>query len=100
MLPDDQIGGLGAECGVIFVSMNTKSVRARPNNDRLWQLVDLSELMRLGAHRLFNEGLGSFGYSYEYWRGFFCKPGSQRFEVFGDEHLARAEKVLGGLKSG
>ena len=74
--------------------MNTKKTT---NNDRLRQLVADAGLTQLEAHALFNAGLDGFGYSFEYWKGFFCDPNTKRFKVIKDDQLARAEKIFGKL---
>lgn len=76
----------------MMVSMNTKK---QSNNERLTQLVALTGLTRAKALERFNQGLGVGGYSYEYWKGFFCDPATRRFKPLSDELLAHAENVFG-----
>ena len=68
------------------------------NNQRLIQLVDASGLTRAEALALFNASLGPAGYSYDYWRGFFCAPNTRRYKALRDELLDHAEKVFGKLQ--
>lgn len=74
--------------------MNTKNTS---NNERLRELVADAGLTQLEAHALFNAGLDGFGYSFQYWKGFFCDPGAKRYQVFKDDQLARAERIFGKL---
>lgn len=77
-----------------MVSMNT---RKKTNNQRLAELVDATGLTRAEALALFNAPLGPAGYSYEYWKGFFCDPASKRYKPLRDDLLAHAEKVFGKI---
>lgn len=74
--------------------MNTK---AKTNNQRLIKLVDETGLSRAEALALFNAPLGPAGYSYEYWKGFFCDPTSKRYKPLRDDLLGHAEKVFGKI---
>ncbi len=78
----------------MMVLMNT---RTRTNNQRLAELVDATGLSRAEALALFNAPLGPAGYSYEYWKGFFCDPASKRYKPLRDDLLTHAEKVFGKI---
>ena len=80
----------------MMVSMNTKK---QSNNQRLAQLVSHAGLTRREALARFNAALGPGAYSYEYWKGFFCDPASQRFKPLRDDLLAHAEKVFGKIST-
>lgn len=67
------------------------------NNEQLRELVAAAGLTQKQAHALFNAGLDSFGYSFDYWKGFFCDPSTQRYKPLKDDQLARAEKIFGKL---
>lgn len=72
--------------------MNTKTIH--PNNKRLAELVEGTGLTRAEALALFNAPLGPAGYSYDYWKGFFCDPNTRRYKELRDDLLAHAEKVF------
>lgn len=73
------------------MSMNTTKLT---NNEKLRQLVESSGLTQKEALALFNAPLGPAGYSLEYWKGFFCKPGTSRYKPLRDDLLTHAEKVF------
>lgn len=75
-----------------MVSMNTKK---KTTNQRLIELVDATGLTRAQALEQFNKPLGPAGYSYDYWKGFFCDPSSKRYKPLREDLLAHAEKVFG-----
>jgi hypothetical protein len=75
----------------MMVLMNT---RKQSNNQRLARLVDEAGLTRAEALVRFNAALGPAGYSYEYWKGFFCDPTSQRYKPLRDDLLTHAEKIF------
>lgn len=77
-----------------MVSMNTKQT----NNERLRQLVEGAGLTQKEALALFNAPLGPAGYSFDYWKGFFCDPAARRYKHLRDDLLAHAEKVFGKLQ--
>jgi hypothetical protein len=74
--------------------MDTKTIT---NNQRLRDLVANAGLTQLEAHALFNAGLDGFGYSFQYWKGFFSDPSTKRYKPFKDDQLTRAEKIFGKL---
>lgn len=78
-----------------MVLMNTTK---QTNNERLCELVAAAGLTQKEAHALFNAGLDSFGYSFDYWKGFFCDPGTKRFKPFKDDQIARAERIFSKIK--
>lgn len=82
----------------MMVSMNTK--RQQTTNERLRGLVEASGLTQAEALALFNKPLGPAGYSFDYWKGFFCDPASKRFKPLRPDLLAHAEKVFAKLGSG
>lgn len=65
------------------------------HNEKLRQLVRGAGLTQKEALALFNAPLGPAGYSFEYWRGFFCDPKSKRYKPLHADLLAHAEKVFG-----
>jgi hypothetical protein len=75
----------------MMVSMNTKK---QSNNQRLAQLVERAGLTQAQALERFNAPLGVAGYSFQYWKSFFCDPSSQRYKPLRDDLLAHAEKVF------
>jgi hypothetical protein len=78
----------------MMVLMNTN---AKTNNQRLVALVDATGLNRKQALALFNAPLGPAGYSYDYWKGFFCDPASTRYKPLRDDLMMHAEKVFAKL---
>jgi len=79
----------------MMVLMNTTK---KTNNERLAELVAAAGLTQKEAHALFNAGLDGFGYSFDYWKGFFCGPDTKRFKPFKDDQMARAERIFGKLR--
>jgi hypothetical protein len=67
------------------------------NNERLRELVEVSNLTQPVALTIFNRGLGTKAYSESAWKAYLSSPETTRFRRLSDDMLAHAEKQFSKL---